>query len=63
MVYQLVINAIRVYAPWIMLPITITVGYVGYKFEGWFRKPQALEPAESVEEIRLERKLKEFDAK
>lgn len=61
MAYQLVLNVVRQYAPWVMLPITMTVGYIGYKMEGWFRKPNSLEPPRSTEEVRHERLLKELE--
>ena len=42
----------------------MTVGYIGYKMEGWFRRPNTLEPPKSTEERRQERLLKElYDTK
>ena len=60
MVYQVIVGLVRTYAPWVMLPFTITVGYVGYKLEGWIRKPVEAGPSTSIEEKRHERQLKEL---
>jgi hypothetical protein len=61
MSYQLIINLVRTYAPWIMLPVTITVGFIGYNMERWFRRPNYVEPPKSTEEKRQERLLKDID--
>lgn len=61
MVLQLIVSGIRAYAPWIMLPFTITVGYIGYKLEGYVRRPRPIQPSLSVEEKRLERQLNELN--
>ena len=60
MVWQLVVGAVRVYAPWIMLPVTITVGYIGYSLEWMIRKPRNLEGPRSIQEQREERRLEEL---
>ena len=59
MVWQLVFGAVRAYAPWIMLPVTITVGYIGYSLEWMIRKPRNLE-LKGIQEQREERRLEEL---
>ena len=61
MVYQLIVAAVRQYTPWIMLPITITVGFAGYNLEGWLRGDRRIEPNKSIEEKRHERQLVELE--
>lgn len=61
MAWQLVLNAVRTYAPWVMLPITITVGFIGYNMEQWIRNPQSQSISSmSTEERRKERQLREL---
>ena len=59
MVWQIVVGVVRAYAPWIMLPVTITVGYIGYSLEWMIRKPN-LEGPKSIQEQREERRLEEM---
>ena len=48
--------------PQIMLPITITIGFIGYSIENYFRRPQLPDAmSQSVIEIREERRLKELE--
>lgn len=61
MAWQLILNAVRTYAPWVMLPITITVGFIGYNMERWIRNPQSQSISSmSTEERRKERQLREL---
>lgn len=61
MVWNIIINAARVYAPWIMLPITMTIGFIGYNFENLVRRPKSIK-TQSTLERREERRLKEMDS-
>ena len=62
MVWNLIINAARVYAPWIMLPVTMTIGFIGYNFENLVRRPKSIPKVESTLERREERRLKELQS-
>ena len=62
MVWNVIINAVRVYAPWIMLPITMTIGFIGYNFENLLRGSKSLPKVESTLERREERRLKEMQS-
>ena len=36
--WPIILNALRVYTPYVLLPVTMTVGYLGYNLENWLRK-------------------------
>ncbi len=55
---------VRRFFPQIMLPITITVGFIGYSIENYFRPPSLPEgKSQSVSEIREERRLRDLEKK
>ena len=58
----LAIRFARRYFPQIMLPITITVGFIGYSIESYFRSPVAPANTKSTSEMREERRLRELQA-
>ncbi|KAK7103637.1 hypothetical protein V1264_018502 [Littorina saxatilis] len=37
MVWPLIVNAVRVYAPWVTFPFAVVIGFIGYNVEGWVR--------------------------
>lgn len=61
MYWQLATRFIKRYFPQIMLPITITVGFIGYSIENYLRPPKALPSSKSTTERREERRLKELE--
>ena len=70
MVWQLGVIAVQLLSryiprvvPQILLPITITVGFIGYTIEGYVRSrsPPALEASKSISELREERRLQELE--
>ena len=36
--WPIIMGALRVYTPYLFLPVTMTVGYVGYNLEDWLFK-------------------------
>ena len=62
MVWTLIVSAVRAYAPWIMLPVTMTIGFIGYNFENFVRRPKSILKVESTLERREERRLKEMQS-
>ena len=36
--WPIILNALRIYTPYLLLPVTMTVGYVGYNLENWLHK-------------------------
>ena len=36
--WPIILTALRGYVPYVMLPITMTVGYIGYNLENWMHK-------------------------
>ena len=36
--WPIILTALRSYAPYVMLPITMTAGYIGYNLENWMHK-------------------------
>ena len=63
MSWQLAIQIVKRYFPQIMLPITITVGFIGYSIENYLR-PQVKPPtsSKSTSEAREERRLREMQS-
>ena len=59
MVWNIILSGARSYAPWIMLPVTVTVGFIGYNLEWAVRSSKPVEAAKSTQEQREERRLKE----
>jgi len=51
--------ALRSYAPIVMLPISFTVGFVGYNLEWWLRESKVSD-VESVGEARKKRQEEEL---
>ncbi len=62
MVWQLIIQGVRVYAPWVLLPVTMAIGFIGYSLENVIRQRygRAIEQPKSINEQRQERRLKEM---
>ena len=60
MYVQLGLRLVRRYFPQIMLPITITVGFIGYSIENYLRPPVAPPTSKSMSELREERRLREL---
>ena len=56
----MVVQFARRYFPQIMLPITITIGFIGYSIENYLRPPVAPANSKSRSEMREERRLKEL---
>jgi len=54
--WPIILTALRSYAPYVMLPITMTVGYIGYNLENWMHKNVEKKPKSLVEE-RADRNL------
>jgi hypothetical protein len=46
------------YSPWMMLPLTIPLGYIGFKLEEKYRTPQGIQRPTNTIEDRYERQLK-----
>ena len=63
MAWQIAIQLVKRYFPQIMLPITITVGYIGYTIEGYLRPHRIMEHTKSVGEQREERRLEQMRQK
>lgn len=59
MIWNIVMSGVRRYAPGIMLPVTITVGFIGYNLEWAVRTSKPVETVKSTQEQREERRLKE----
>lgn len=62
---QVVLVLVKRIFPQIMLPITITVGFIGYQLEGYLRspRPELEADSKSVIEQRQERMLRDMDKK
>lgn len=60
MVIQIILAASRAYMPWILLPITMTIGFVGSTIEWKLRGDKPIEPPKSIAEQRDERRLREM---
>jgi len=62
--FPLLWAALRTYSPAILLPITATVGFIGYKLEWWIKagQDQALDK-ESVSQRREDRMLDQIAEK
>ena len=59
--WQIAIQVVKRYFPQILLPITITVGFIGYSIENYIRPPRQLtQQSKSISEQREERRLKEM---
>ena len=55
MPWQIVLQVAKRYFPQILLPITITVGFIGYSIETYIRPPQPAEKSKSVSETKDEK--------
>ena len=62
MAWQIAMQVAKRYFPQVLLPITITVGFIGYSIENYIRSPQPGEKSKSVSEIREERRLSQMDS-
>lgn len=62
MAWQIAVQVAKRYFPQILLPVTITVGFIGYSIETYIRPPQPAEKSKSVSEIREERRLRRLDS-
>ena len=60
MPWQLALQIAKRYFPQIMLPITITIGFIGYSIENYLRPPVAPPTTKSTSEMREERRLREM---
>jgi len=60
---QAVLALVKRFFPQVMLPVTITFGFLGYQLESYLRSPRVLSELElkSVMERRQDRTLKEMD--
>ncbi len=58
-----VFRIVRVYAPWVLLPVTMTIGFIGYNLEtaARTRYGKTIEQPKSIEEQRQDRRLKEMN--
>ena len=64
MPWQIAIQIAKRYFPQVMLPITITIGFIGYSIETYWRPLKPLEGRpKSVSELREERRLREMETK
>lgn len=61
MPWQIAVQVAKRYFPQAMLPITITVGFIGYTIESSLRSPRTVERSRSVAEMREERRLEEME--
>jgi len=59
--WPLILNALRIYTPYLLLPVTMTVGFIGYNLEDWLRNYEERKPKSIVEE-RLDRGLDTLEA-
>ena len=57
-----IIRVVRAYAPWILLPVTMTIGFIGYNLESVIRRKfgRTIEQPKSIDEQREERRLREM---
>ena len=60
MVLQIILAASRVYLPWVLLPFTMTIGFIGYTLEWKIRGNKVTEAPKSIAEQREERRLREL---
>jgi len=58
--WPIILNALRIYTPYLLLPVTMTVGYVGYNLENWLHKNVEKKPKSLMEE-RADRNLDSLD--
>jgi len=58
--WPIILNALRIYTPYLLLPVTMTVGYVGYNLENWLHKNVEKKP-KSLMEQRADRNLDSLD--
>jgi hypothetical protein len=58
--WHLAVRFARRYFPQLMLPVTITVGFIGYSIENYLRPPIAPPTSKSTSEMREERRLREL---
>lgn len=61
MVIQIILAVSRAYLPWILLPFTMTIGFIGSSIEWRLRGNKPIEAPKSIAEKRDERRLKEME--
>lgn len=54
---NVIVQLARTYAPWIMLPASATIGFIGYKLEWWLRTDDQAKDRVSVQQQRDERQF------
>lgn len=59
--WPLILNALRIHTPNLLLPVTMTVGFIGYNLEDWLRNYEEGKSKSIVEE-RLDRSLDTLEA-
>ncbi|VDM31170.1 unnamed protein product [Hydatigera taeniaeformis] len=64
--WPVIVQFIRVYTPYIALPFAVVVGFVGFGLESKLRSQDRLAstsatPTKTIDEVRLERRLKTTD--
>jgi len=59
--WPIILNALRIYTPYLLLPVTMTVGYVGYNLEDWLFK-NVEKKSKSLIEERADRNLDTLEA-
>ena len=62
MVLQIVLASSRVFLPRILLPFTMTIGFIGYTLEWTIRGNKITEAPKSIAEQREERRLRELNS-
>jgi len=62
MSWQFAMQIVKRYFPQVLLPVTITVGFIGYSIETYIRSPPPVEKSKSVSELREERRLRQMDS-
>ncbi len=61
---QIALRLVQRFFPQVILPITITIGFVGYSVETYIRPPKSLDQlplSQSVSEVRQERLLEDME--
>jgi len=59
--WPIILNALRIYTPYLLLPVTMTVGYIGYNLEDWLFK-NVEKKSKSLIEERADRNLDTLEA-
>ena len=59
--WQFMYRVLQRYSPWVMLPLTIPLGYIGFKLEEKYRTPTGVQRPTNTMEDRYERQLKRIE--